>query len=516
MALETILEFDKNNLYKVKLEVGNVDTSTVESVKIDEEIAYLLQEDSQTFSFCAREIYKYDEEYEYGHWVDSFNPVNHNYRGGHFATDGVVDLDCEYYIDRFWDIKLENGELVLKNTKAYDEIIFTKENFPEDIESYEFADIVDKDAKYDVLITYEKLVEKDEVANLFTEKDKDELEQLKVQIKDNYSVTSVTPEIDWELCKGYARERGVSDKYLTEVNFNRALERALEGIANEYTEVGHCFVIVKDNLIHVGINTTEYEGTAEEDIETIGKLTLEKDDLGIWRLYVSGEMQDRLRKAISYKEVIERVSDYIAWLKQEKVKADTYIQEINAKIKNILPSVMERFLNVAEVDKNSSWLSKKLELAKELEQAVATYKSAKGEMRRAIEYNSLRILNVDTKAIYTFKTDFKEIILRVGTEKLTSALGDLQVAKTSFSELHGAESQFENILKTVRNHHEDSLRKLHSSLKKLLSEHSDNEKIVQKIEEILAITKQPKLTTAEEQMVSAWNKYIGLKMEGEV
>lgn len=514
MAFETILEFDKNNLYKVKLEVGNVDTSTVDSVKIDEEIAYLLQEDSQTFSFCAREIYKYEDEYEYGHWVDTFSS-NYNYDGGYFATDGIVDLDCEYYIDRFWNIKLENGELVLENTKDYDEIIFTKENFPEDIEVDDVKDDFDKDAKYDVLITYEKLVEKDEVANLFTDKDKDELEQLKVQIKDNYSVTSVTPEIDWELCKGYARERGVSDEYLTEANLNRALEITLEGIANEYTEVGHCFVYVKDGLIHVGIKTTEYEGIAEEDIETIGKLTLEKDELGILRLYVSGEMQDRLRKAISYKEIIERVSDYIVWLKQEKVKADTYIQEINVKVKNILPSVMECFLNVAEIDKNSSWLSKKLELAKELEQAVATYQSAKGEMRGAIEYNSLRELNVDTKAIYTFKIDsFKDSILTVGTEKLTSALGDLQVAKTSFSELHGAERQFENMLKVVKNQHEDSLRELHSKLEKLLSEHSDNEKIVQKIEEILAITKQQKLTTAEEQMVSAWNKYIGLKMEG--
>ena len=507
MAFEQILEFDKNNLYKVKLEVGNVDTSTVDSVKIDEEIAYLLQEDSQTFSFCTREFYKYEDEYEYGHWVD-------DYDGGYFSTDGIVDLDCEYYIDRFWNIKLENGELVLENTKDYDEIIFTKENFPEDIEVDDVKDGFEADAKYDVLITYEKLVEKDEVANLFTDKDKDELEQLKVQIKDNYSVTSVTPEIDWELCKGYARERGVSDEYLTEANLNSALELALEDIANEYTEVGHCFVYVKDNLIHVGIKTTEYEGTAEEDIETISKLTLEKDDLGILRLYVSGEMQDRLRKAISYKEVIERVSDYIAWLEQEKVKADTYIQEFNAKIKNILPSVMERILNVAEVDKNSSWLSKKLELAKELEEAVVTYQSAKGEMRDAIEYNSLRRFNVDTKAIYTFVIDsFKDDILRHGVEDLTSALGDLQVAKTSVSELHGAERQFEIMLKAVKNQHEDSLRTLHSKLEKLLAEHSDNEEIVQKIEEILAITKQQKLTTAEEEMVSAWNKYIGLKME---
>ena len=36
MAFEQILEFDKNNRYKVKLEIGNIDTSTVNDVKIDE------------------------------------------------------------------------------------------------------------------------------------------------------------------------------------------------------------------------------------------------------------------------------------------------------------------------------------------------------------------------------------------------------------------------------------------------------------------------------------------------
>lgn len=47
MALETILEFDKNNRYKVKLEVGNVDTSTVADVELDGEIANLQQEDER-------------------------------------------------------------------------------------------------------------------------------------------------------------------------------------------------------------------------------------------------------------------------------------------------------------------------------------------------------------------------------------------------------------------------------------------------------------------------------------
>lgn len=198
-----------------------------------------------------------------------------------------------------------------------------------------------------------ELVEKDELDNLFSDSDKDELEQLKVQIKDNYySVASVPVEIDWEMCKGYAKEAGVSDEYLTEANLNRALELALEDIALEYTKVGDCFVLLKDGLFHAGTNIAEYEDTAEDDIETIGKLTLEEDDLGILRVYVSGEMQDELSKASHYKEVITRIWSYVTWFKQEKTKADTYIQEINAKIKNILPSVVERILNIAEVDKN--------------------------------------------------------------------------------------------------------------------------------------------------------------------
>ena len=211
-----------------------------------------------------------------------------------------------------------------------------------------------------------ELIEKDELDNLFSDSDKDELEQLKVQIKDNYySVASTPVEVDWEMCKGYAKEAGVSDEYLTEANLNRALELALEGVALEYTKIGDCFVLIKDSLIHVGTNIAEYEDTAEEDIETISKLTLEKDDFGILRLYVSGEMQNELSKASDYKEVITRIWSYVTWFKQEKVKADTYIQEINAKIKNILPSVMERILNVAEVDKNREWVVKKLGLAKE-------------------------------------------------------------------------------------------------------------------------------------------------------
>ena len=368
------------------------------------------------------------------------------------------------------------------------------------------------DDKFKIL----ELVEKDELDNLFSDSDKDELERLKVDIKDNYySVASVPVEVDWEMCKGYAKEAGVSDEYLTEANLNRALEITLEGIANEYTEVGHCFVIVKDNLIHVGINATEYEGTAEEDIETISKLTLEKDDLGIWRLYVSGEMQDDLSKASDYKEVITRTWSYVTWFKQEKVKADTYIQEINAKIKNILPSLMERILNISEVDKNRDWIVKKLGLAKELEQTVGSYLSAKREMRHALEDDSLKKLKVDTTALDLLNLDaLTGSSLRAGVGLLTAVLGDLQVGKSSFSMLQVAEISFEESLKMESGTCSLVLREIRSSLEKLLSEHSDNEKVAQEIEEALALTKQPKVITAEEEMVSAWNKYISLRMEG--
>ena len=361
-----------------------------------------------------------------------------------------------------------------------------------------------------------ELVEKDELDNLFSDSDKDELERLKVDIKDNYySVASVPVEVDWEMCKGYAKEAGVSDEYLTEANLNRALEITLQNIALNYTNVGDCFVLIKDSLIHVGTNIAEYEDTAEEDIETIGKLSLEEDNLGILRLYVSGEMQDDLSKASDYKEVITRTWSYVTWFKQEKVKADTYIQEINAKIKNILPSLMERILNISEVDKNRDWIVKKLGLAKELEQTVGSYLSAKREMRHALEDDSLKKLKVDTTALDLLNLDaLTGSSLRAGVGLLTAVLGDLQVGKSSFSMLQVAEIKFEEVLKSESGICSLVLNEIRSSLEKLLSEHSDNEKMAQEIEEALALTKQPKVITAEEEMVSAWNKYISLRMEG--
>ena len=637
MAFEKIIEFDKDNRFKVKLEVGNIDTSTVCEAEIDNDIANIERSDDNSFHFNVREFY---------------------------IGEGVVeneagqyeDWSCKYNVDRVWSLDLEYGELSVWNTEDKSELRFTETNFPDGMDSLDFD--LDLEGYYDVYVTYEKiesekegvglmtltcrdldagtnygtgidapdlelsdadlekladwyvkyygngsvtvedvknheyddeireiieqaildnatvydekarkyynqtvksyyvvysakvncsfglngmafninydeiehhfplnrgledyskvieLVEKDELDNLFSDSDKDELKQLKAQIKDNYySVASVPVEIDWEMCKGYAKEAGVADEYLTEVNLKRALEIALEDVASEYSR-GDCFVRVKDNLIYAGTDIKEYEDTAEEDIETIGKLSLEEDYMGVVRLYVSGEMQDELGKASGYKEVITRIWSYVTWFKQEKVKADTYIQEINTKIKNILPSVMERILTVAEVDKDKEWLNKKLGLAKELEQAVATYLSAKRGVWNALEDDSLKKLNIDTTGVGLLCLDvLKGGSLRIGVESLTSVLGDLKEAKTSFSMLQEAEIKFEEILKMESGSCSLVLEEIRSQLNKLLNEHNDNEKMVQEIEEALALTKQPKVITAEEEMVSAWNKYIGLKME---
>lgn len=637
MAFEKIIEFDKDNRFKVKLEVGNIDTSTVCEVEIDNDIANIERSDDNSFSFNVREFY---------------------------IGEGVVeneagqyeDWSCKYNLDRVWSLDLEYGELSVWNTEDKSELRFTESNFPDGMDSLDFD--LALEGFYDVYVTYEKiesekegvglmtlncrdmdggtnygtgidipdvelsdtdlekladwyvkyygnglvtvegvknheydneikeiieqaildnatvydekagkyynqtvksyyvaysakvncsfelngmafninydeierhfplnrgledyskvleLVEKDELDNLFSDSDKDELEQLKIQIKDNYySVASIPIEVDLEMCKGYAKEAGVADEYLTEVNLKRALEIALEDVASEYSR-GDCFVCVKDNLIYAGTDIKEYEDTAEEDIETIGKLSLEEDYMGVVRLYVSGEMQDELGKASDYKEVITRIWSYVTWFKQEKVKADTYIQEINTRIKNILPSVMERILTVAEVDKEKEWLNKKLGLAKELEQAVATYLSAKRGVWNALEDDSLKKLNIDTTGVGLLCLDvLKGGSLRIGVESLTSVLGDLKEAKTSFSMLQVAEIKFEEVLKMESGSCSLVLEEIRLQLNKLLNEHSDNEKMVQEIEEALALTKQPKVITAEEEMVSAWNKYIGLKME---
>ena len=658
MAFEKILEFGEGNRYKVKFDIGDIDHSTVGGIELDEEIASLQKAEENVYVFNVRELYGAEGEYEFEKWENDYRGGDFN--GGSLVLDRRESWSCDYSVDRTWTIALIDGELSVENEGDYEEMEFDNEYFPEGLDVDDVKDEFETDAKYNVLITYEKLeneektpnsitlnchdmysgssygtgidlpdvelsdadleklaewyvkhygngsvtvedvknheydneikeiieqaildnatvydesagkyynqttrsyyvaysakvncsfelngmtfninydeierhfplnerlddkfkilelVEKDELDNLFSDSDKDELERLKVDIKDNYySVASVPVEVDWEMCKGYAKEAGVSDEYLTEANLNRALEITLQNIALNYTNVGDCFVLIKDSLIHVGTNIAEYEDTAEEDIETIGKLSLEEDNLGILRLYASGEMQDDLSKASDYKEVITRTWSYVTWFKQEKVKADTYIQEINAKIKNILPSLMERILNISEVDKNRDWIVKKLGLAKELEQTVGSYLSAKREMRHALEDDSLKKLKVDTTALDLLNLDaLTGSSLRAGVGLLTAVLGDLQVGKSSFSMLQVAEISFEESLKMESGTCSLVLREIRSSLEKLLSEHSDNEKMAQGIEEALALTKQPKVITAEEEMVSAWNKYIGLRMEG--
>ena len=658
MAFEKILEFGEGNRYKVKFEVGNIDTSTVGDVELDEEIASLQKEDENVYSFNVRELYGAEGEYEFEKWENDYRGGDFN--GGSLVLDRRETWSCDYSVDRYWTIALIDGELSVENEGDYGDMEFDNEYFPEGIDRTDFESEFETDAKYDVLITYEKLenetkttnsitldcydidslpnygtgigtpdvelidadleklaewyvkhygngsvtiegvkaheydneikgiikqailenatvydesaskyynqttrsyyvaysakvncsfelngmnfninydeierdfalvrrlddylkilelVEKDGLDNMFSDSDKDELERLKVDIKDNYySVASVPVEVDWGLCKGFAKETGVSDEYLTEANLNRALELALEDIASEYTRKLYCFVYVKDGLIHVGTNILEYEDRAEENLETISKLTLEKDDLGIYRMYVSGEMQDDYNKAIEYKDCMTVVWSNILDFKRAKEKVDTYIQEINAKVNNILPSLMERILNVAKVEENKEWIVKKLEFAKELEQAVVNYLVAKRKMRSELETDNLERLKVNTTAIELLYRDaLATDYLRTGVESLTTILGDLQVGKSSFSMLQVAEIKFEEVLKSESGTCSLVLREIRSSLEKLLSEHSDNEKMAQEIEEALALTRQPKVITAEEEMVSAWNKYISLRMEG--
>lgn len=656
MAFEKILEFGEGNRYKVKFEVGNIDTSTVDDVELDEEIASLEKFSETEYAFNVRELYSAEGEYEFEKWEDEYR--NGGYNGGSLVLDRRETWSCDYSVDRFWGIGLEdNGELTVWNVNDCSEIEFENECFPEGLSADDVGYDFETNAKYDVLITYEKLeneektvssitlncrdtahygigvdvpdvelddadleklaewyvkhygngsatvegvkaheydneikkiiehailenatvydekareyfnetekdfyvaysakvncsfelsgmtfninhdgiernfssrssmllkdhskvvelIEKTELDNLFPETYQYELERLKAEIKNHYySVASVPVEIDWEMCKGYAKETGVSDEYLIEANLNRALELALEDIASVYSKKG-CFAFVKDNLIHVGTNIADYEDTAEEDIKTIGKLTLEKDGLGILRLYVSGEMQNELSKASDYKKVIDRISSFIGWFVIEREQADTFIQEINVKIKNILPSVMERILNVVKVDKNREWLNKKLEYAVELEQAVETYLKAKREVKNLLEAEVQQKLKLDIADIVLFlNDDFDLNKLRRTVRALKEPLAELQVGKSSFSMLQVAEIKFEEVLKMESGTCSLVLNEIRLKLEKLLSEHSDNERMAQEIEEALALTKQPKVTTAEAEMVSAWNKYIGLKME---
>lgn len=160
-------------------------------------------------------------------------------------------------------------------------------------------------------------------------------------------------------------------------------------------------------------------------------------------------------------------------------------------------------------------MNKTLGLAKELDQAVVNYLSAKREVRQALEDDSLKRLKVDTIGIGLLNLDaLKGGSLRTGVESLTTILGDLQVGKSSFSMLQEAENKFREVLEMELGSCSLVLTEINSQLEKLLSEHSDNERMVQEIEEAKALTKQPKVITAENEMISAWNKYISLEMEG--
>lgn len=57
MAFEKILEFGEGNRYKVKFEVANIDTSTVDDVELDEEIASLEKVSETDYAFNVREYY---------------------------------------------------------------------------------------------------------------------------------------------------------------------------------------------------------------------------------------------------------------------------------------------------------------------------------------------------------------------------------------------------------------------------------------------------------------------------
>ena len=166
MAFETILEFGEGNRYKVKFEVGNIDTSTVDDVELDEEIDSLQKEDENVYSFNVRELYSAEGEHEVLEWHDDYRGGGFN--GGGFDLERVERWSCDYSVDRYWTIALIDGELSVENEGDYGDMEFDNEYFPEGLEiddvDYEF----ETDAKYDVLITYEKLEDEEKTANSIT------------------------------------------------------------------------------------------------------------------------------------------------------------------------------------------------------------------------------------------------------------------------------------------------------------------------------------------------------------
>lgn len=92
-------------------------------------------------------------------------------------------------------------------------------------------------------------------------------------------------------------------------------------------------------------------------------------------------------------------------------------------------------------------------------------------------------------------------------------LKEYQLKGGFLQELTWEEWEFEGRLRKSTGRFESALVRGRSKLEELLSEHSDNEKMVQEIEEAIALMKQSKAIATEEQMVSAWNKYILFRKE---
>lgn len=113
MAFEKILEFGEGNRYKVKFEVGNIDTSTVGDVELDEEIACLQKEDENVYSFNVRELYGAEGEHEVLEWHDDYRGGGFN--GGGFDLERLERWSCDYSVDRYWTIALIDGELSVEN-----------------------------------------------------------------------------------------------------------------------------------------------------------------------------------------------------------------------------------------------------------------------------------------------------------------------------------------------------------------------------------------------------------------
>ena len=122
MAIEKIIEFSKGNKFKIKLEVSNIDTSTVVDVEIEDK--ELERRASDEFSFGAVEKFVSEEGYN-------------------FETTAT------------WVVYLENDELATFK-KGSNGLRFTGK-VPEGVSVDDLY--LDFDPYYDVVLTYEKIEE---------------------------------------------------------------------------------------------------------------------------------------------------------------------------------------------------------------------------------------------------------------------------------------------------------------------------------------------------------------------